>query len=310
MALLFAAKFDHPEDWLSALKTELPGMEIRLWPKIGDRTEIDYALTWKPEPGLLASLPNLKAILSLGAGVDGILADPSVPRHVPLVRLVDHGLTEGMVEFVVWRVLEWHRQAEIYRSQQRKSLWQPRRQALARERKIGVMGLGELGRAAAHALAALNFDVAGWSRSAKSIDGITCFQGGGQGLDHFLARSEVLICLLPLTPDTAGILGGRTFARLPRGAYLINAARGGHLVEPDLLAALGSGQISGAALDVFAREPLPGDHPFWRDPRISITPHVASDTHARTAAKSIAASIRRAEAGEALDYVVDLETGY
>lgn len=310
MALLFAAESERTDDWVLALKTEIPGLDIRIWPEIGDPSEIDYALAWKPKPGLLASLPNLKAILSLGAGVDGILSDPTAPRHVPLIRLVDDGLTEGMVDFVVWRVLDWHRQGEIYRGQQRKALWRPQGQALARERQVGVMGLGALGSAAARALAALNFDVAGWSRSAKTIDGVTCFHGVGQGFDHFLARSEVLVCLLPLTPQTTGILGGKTFARLPKGAYLINAARGGHLVEPDLLAALGSGQIAGATLDVFSQEPLPGDHPFWRDPRITITPHVASDTHARTAAKSLAASIRRIEAGESPDHVVDFERGY
>ena len=310
MALLFVTDFDHPQDWISALEAEIPGLEVRVWPEIGDPEEIVYALAWNPKPGLLAGLPNLKAILSLGAGVDGILADPSLPEDVPLIRMVDSGLTEGMVEFTVLQVLDWHQQAEIYRGQQRRSLWRPQRQKLARERKIGIMGLGELGGAVADALTALNFDVAGWSRSAKTIDRVTCFHGAGQGLDHFLARSEVLICLLPLTKETTGILGGKTFARLPKGAYLINAARGGHLVEADLLAALGSGQLNGAALDVFAHEPLPGDHPFWRDPRITITPHVASVTHARTAVKSVAANISRIESGEPLENLVDLKRGY
>ena len=215
-----------------------------------------------------------------------------------------------MVEYVVLQVLDWHRQADIYRGQQRKALWRPRRQKLARERTVGVMGLGELGRATAAALAMLKFDVAGWSRSARTLDGVTCFHGADQGFGHFLARSEILICLLPLTRETAGILCGKTFARLPMGAYLINAARGGHLVETDLLAALGGGRIAGAALDVFADEPLPRGHPFWRDPRITITPHIASVTHARTAARSVAANIRRVEAGEALESLVDPKRGY
>lgn len=310
MALLFVTDFDDPQDWVPALKAELPDLDVRVWPEIGDPAEIVYALAWNPKPGLLASLPNLKAIFSLGAGVDGILADDSLPKTVPLVRMVDDSLTEGMVEYVVLQVLDWHRQADIYRGQQRKALWRPRRQKLARERTVGVMGLGELGRATAAALSMLKFDVAGWSRSARTLDGVTCFDGAGQGLGHFLARSEVLICLLPLTRETDGILCGKTFARLPMGAYLINAARGGHLVETDLLAALGSGRIAGAALDVFADEPLPRGHPFWRDPRITITPHVASVTHARTAAKSVAANIRRVEAGEALESLVDLQRGY
>lgn len=310
MALLFVTDFDDPQDWVPALKAELPDLDVRVWPEIGDPAEIVYALAWNPKPGLLASLPNLKAVFSLGAGVDGILADDSLPKTVPLVRMVDDSLTEGMVEYVVLQVLDWHRQADIYRGQQRKALWRPRRQKLARERAVGVMGLGELGRATAAALAMLKFDVAGWSRSVRTMDGVTCFDGAGQGFGHFLARSEVLICLLPLTRETDGILCGKTFARLPMGTYLINAARGGHLVETDLLAALGSGRIAGAALDVFADEPLPRGHPFWRDPRITITPHVASVTHARTAAKSVAANIRRGEAGEALESLVDLQRGY
>ena len=310
MGLLFVTDFDDPQDWVPALEAELPGLDVRVWPDIGDPAAIQYALAWNPKPGLLASLPNLKAIFSLGAGVDGILADDTLPRDVPLVRMVDESLTEGMVEYVALQVLDWHRQGAVYRGQQRKALWRPRRQKLARERQVGVMGLGELGRATALGLAALDFDVAGWSRSAKTIDGVTCFHGSGQGFGHFLARSEILICLLPLTAETAGILGGKTFARLPKGAYVINAARGGHLNETDLLAALGSGQVAGAALDVFADEPLARGHPFWRDPRITITPHVASVTHARTAAKSVAANVRRVEAGEPLEHLVDLERGY
>ena len=310
MALLFVTDFDDPRDWVPALQAEVSGLDVRVWPELGDPADILYALAWNPKPGLLASLPNLKAIFSLGAGVDGILADNTLPRGVPLVRMVDDSLTEGMVEYVVLQVLDWHRQGALYRGQQRKALWRPRRQKLARERGVGVMGLGTLGQAVALGLAALDFDVAGWSRSEKTIDGITCFHGSGQGFGHFLARSEILVCLLPLTAETTGILGGKTFARLPKGAYLVNAARGAHLNETDLLAALGSGQLSGAALDVFADEPLARGHPFWRDPRITITPHVASVTHARTAAKSVAANIRRVEAGEALENLVDLDRGY
>ncbi len=310
MALLFVTDFDDPQDWVPALQAEVPGLDVRVWPELGDPADILYALAWNPKPGLLASLPNLKAIFSLGAGVDGILADTTLPRGVPLVRMVDDSLTEGMVEYVVLQVLDWHRQGALYRGQQRKALWRPRRQKLARERGVGVMGLGTLGQAVARGLAALDFDVAGWSRSEKAIDGVTCFHGSGQGFGHFLARCEILVCLLPLTAETTGILGGKTFARLPKGAYLINAARGAHLNETDLLAALGSGQLSGAALDVFVDEPLARGHPFWRDPRITITPHVASVTHARTAAKSVAANIRRLEAGDPLENLVDLDRGY
>lgn len=309
MTLLFATDFDNPRDWVPALKAEMPELEVRVWPELGNPADIRYALTWNPRPGLPASLPNLRAIFSLGAGVDGILADPTLPPAIPLVRMVDDSLTEGMVEYVVWQVLAWHRQHEPYRAQQRKALWRPLPQKLARERRVGVMGLGELGQACARALAALDFDVAGWSRTRKSVDGVDC-GAGPKGFDRFLARSEILVCLLPLTDDTRGILNAANFARLPAGAFVINAARGGHLVEADLLPALRDGHLAGAALDVFADEPLARDHPFWQDPRIAVTPHVASLTHARTAAKSVAANIRRAEAGEPLDNLVDRKRGY
>lgn len=307
--LLFASATDDAADWAAPLKEGMPGLDFRVWPDIGDPADIDYALVWKPEPGLLASLPRLKAIFSLGAGVDALLADPTLPDDVPLVRMVDRGLTEGMTEWVCTHVLAWHRQTAVYREQQAARLWRPLPEKLARERRIGILGMGELGGDAARMLAALRFDVAGWSRTPKEIPGVHCLHGP-EGLDALLARSELLVCLLPLTPATEGILNAELFAKLPRGAWLINAARGRHLVEADLLAAIRSGQIAGATLDVFTTEPLPADHPFWSDPRIVISPHVASPTLARSAAARVIEGIRRAEAGEALHHVVDRRRGY
>jgi glyoxylate/hydroxypyruvate reductase A len=206
-------------------------------------------------------------------------------------------------------VLDSHRDAAAYRAQQARAVWQPRPGCLARDRRVGVLGLGVLGAAAARALAALHFDVAGWSRSPKAIPGVACYNGPA-GLPALLGRSEILVCLLPLTPETEGILGAATFDALPRGAQIINAARGGHLVEADLLAALDDGRLGGAVLDVFATEPLPPDHPFWHHPTITVTPHVAGMTRAHSAATAIAANIRRIAAGQPPAPLVDRTRGY
>jgi len=307
--LLFATAHDDPGPWLDAVRAHLPDMRLRVWPDLPDPAAIDYALVWKPKPGLLATLPNLKVIFSLGAGVDALLADPTLPP-VPLVRMVEPGLTEGMTEYVCLHVLRWHRDAPTLEAQQRDGIWrQPTDQKLARERRVGILGLGVLGGDAARALAALRFDVAGWSRTPKDLPGIACFHGA-DGLEAMLARTDILVCLLPATAETAGILDRRLFDRLPRGAVVINAARGAHLVEGDLLAALDDGHLSGATLDVFHQEPLPPGHPFWTHPRITVTPHVAALTHARTAMAEIAEGIRRHMAGEPLRHVVDRAAGY
>ncbi|MEO3435089.1 glyoxylate/hydroxypyruvate reductase A [Inquilinus sp. CAU 1745] len=307
--ILFASTSDDPRDWDTALKAALPDLDFRMPSGIGNPAEIDYALVWKPPPGLLAGLPHLKAIFSLGAGVDSLLADPTLPRGVPLVRMVNRGLTEGMTDWVCAQVLAWHRKTALYRAHQARGQWRKEEELLSRERRVGILGLGELGADAAKMLAALRFQVMGWSRSPKTIEGVECFHGA-EGLDAMLSRSEALVCLLPLTPETTGILDSRLFARLPEGAFVINAARGGHLVEADLLAAFAAGRLSGAALDVFATEPLPGDHPFWSHPDIIVSPHVASITHARTAALGVAEGIKRREAGLPLENLVDHSRGY
>ncbi|HSK39501.1 MAG TPA: glyoxylate/hydroxypyruvate reductase A, partial [Arenibaculum sp.] len=216
---------------------------------------------------------------------------------------------EGMAEYVALQVLYWHRNAHAYRTQQQQAQWRPLPEKLAGERKVGILGLGELGSAAAGTLRSLGFDVAGWSRSPRSLAGTTCLHGAA-GFDDLLARSEILVCLLPLTPGTNGILNARTFAVLPRGAVIVNAARGAHVVESDLLAALDSGRIAGASLDVFAEEPLPPGHPFWTHPSVVVTPHVAAQTHARTAAASVVEQIRRHRAGLPLSNLVDRTRGY
>jgi glyoxylate/hydroxypyruvate reductase len=282
---------------------------MRVFPEIGDPAEIDAALVWKPQPGLLASLPNLKLIVSLGAGVDGLLSDPTLPRHVPIARLVDPYMTEAMSEYVLTQVLRLHRQDFLYQSQQRERVWRELPQPNAAERRVGILGLGELGSDAARKLAVMGFNVAGWSRSERRLPGIESYHGP-EGLLALARRSDILVCLLPLTPETEGILNARLFAALPKGACIVNAARGAHLVEEDLMAALESGQLAAAVLDVFREEPLPPAHPFWSHPRIVVTPHAAASTHAPTAAAGVGENLRRLAEGRPLINLVDPARGY
>lgn len=309
MAILFRSTPAATERWRPLLAALLPGREIRYWPDIGDKAAIDYALVWHPEPGLLATLPNLKLIFGLGAGIDHLLRDPALPTGVPIVRLVDPYMTDAMSEYVALSVLRLHRQDLDYLAQQRAGVWREHDQKNAAERPVGILGFGTLGRDAGRKLAALGFPVAGWSRGAQEVPGFTTY-AGASGLDALLGRSEILVCLLPLTPQTGGILNARNFARMPRGAGIVNAGRGGHLVEADLIPALDADQLSGAVLDVTNEEPLPPDHPFWRHPRIILTPHVAAETHPPTAAPIIGEAIRRFEAGQKVPNVVDLTRGY
>jgi glyoxylate/hydroxypyruvate reductase A len=309
MALLFRSSVDSETRWKPQLARLMPELEVRIWPEIGDPAEIDYALVWHPEPGLLASLPNLKLILSLGAGVDHILLDHHLPRGVSIIRLVDPYMTDAMSEYIILQVLRLHRQDLDYRTQQEKGIWLEHDQKNAAERTVGILGFGALGLDAGRKLQGLGFNVALWGRRQRTVEGLRGYAGRA-GLPALLGRSEILVCLLPLTAETEGILNASTFAMLPKGAVLINAARGRHLVEQDLLAALASGRLSAAVLDVFRDEPLPGGHPFWHHPRIVVTPHIAAATHPPTAAPIILDNIRRFEAGRPLLNRVDPAQGY
>lgn len=306
---VFASATDDPAQWLPELRAAMPDLEVRVWPEIGDAAEVDYAIVWKPPAGMLAHLPNLKVIFSLGAGIDAMLRDPTLPVDVPLVRMVDLSLTEGMIEYVAEQVLAIHRQARTYRLQQAAGQWQQHDQPLARDIAVGILGLGTLGSAVARALKGLNFQVAGWSRSPKAVDGVDGYAGAGQ-LDAFLARSHILVCLLPLTAETEDIMDRRLFAALPRGAWVISAGRGHQLVDADLVAALDSGHLGGAVLDVFRTEPLPADHPFWRHPKVVLTPHIAASNNARYATLRLAEQVARFERGEPMEDVVDRSRGY
>jgi len=271
--------------------------------------QIDYALVWAPRPGQLARLPNLKLIFSLGAGLDHLEGDGILPPAVPVIRMVEAQLTAGMTEYVLYHALRFHRDMPAYDAQQRRGEWRMLAQIPAGERRVGILGLGVLGAAAARALVSLGFDVAGWSRARKSITGVASFAGDGE-LPALLARSDILVCLLPLTAATASILCAANFAHLPPGAFVINAGRGGHCVEADLLAALDSGRIAGAALDVFSVEPLPADSPLWTHPRVAITPHAASKTLPASSARHVIANIRRHRNGQAAGPVANLARGY
>ena len=309
MSLIFACQDVPPAPWIAALGKELPGLEIHVWPDHGEVDEVEFAVIWGPYARKMKQFPNLKAMMSLGAGVDHILDQVDRPPNVPVVRLIDPGLKTGMVEYVLYNVLRYHRRMPDYAQQQNKALWIERSQSVPSERRVGILGLGEIGLACAEALNRLGFDVIGWSRSKKEILNVGCFYGD-ESLKPFLSQSHILICLLPLTPETQGILNKVTLAALPAGSYLINVGRGGHLIEGDLLDALNSGHIAGATLDVFREEPLGKDNPFWHHPHVTVTPHIAALTLPQTAVPVIADIINRVRAGRKVPGMVDPALGY
>jgi glyoxylate/hydroxypyruvate reductase len=313
-AILLAVVGWDPQGWEQRFRSLAPRHDIRVWPqRIGDPADIAYACVWKAPAGLLTGFANLKAIFSLGAGVDHILGDPDLPP-APIVRIVDQNLTMRMTEYVVLHVLMHHRGQRRYDAQQRERVWRDHDQPAASEVAVGVMGLGALGGSVALALSRLGFQVAGWSRQPKALPDIEGFHGPGE-LDGFLQRTEILVCLLPATPSTAGILNLALLGRLKRhgprgGAYLINAGRGSLQVDADILTALEHGTLAGATLDVFPTEPLPVTSPLWTHPKVTITPHnaAASEPHALVA--NVLRQIERFEAGLGLENVIDRSAGY
>ena len=313
-AILVAVDGPQAGDWLKALRDNAKGREVLPWPLSSqDVSRVAFACVWLPPQGMLARLPNLKAIINLGAGVDHLLADAALPA-VPVARVAHADLTTRVTEYVVLHVLMHHRRQRLYDDQQRERNWRVHDQPAASEVAIGVMGLGVIGAHAAGALARLGFKVAGWSRSPKKLSGIETFHGPA-GLDAFLARSEILVCLLPRTRETEGILNLTLLRKLKRdgaagGAFLINAGRGPLQVDADIVAALEEGALSGATLDVFQREPLPQNSPLWGHPKVTITPHNAGDISPRVFAPQVIAQIERFERGQPLDNLVDRTRGY
>lgn len=314
MTFLVLSSMDNPGQYAQVLKELDETLDVRVWPDTGDVSGIKYALAWQQEPGVLATLPNLQVIFSLGAGVEHLLGDPKLP-DVPLVRFVDPDLTMRMGEYACLHVLMHHRRMLEYAALQRQGKWEELwPQPCANETRVGVMGLGVLGRNAAEKLHLLGFDVAGWSRSAKQIDGVTCF-AGDEGLKSFLARTDILICMLPHTPDTQGVLNAGLFSGLARdghlpGPVLINAGRGKLQIEADILKALEAGDLWAASLDVFEEEPLPAASALWAHSRVIVTPHNASITYSRALCGYVLEQVARHERGEALENVVDVKRGY
>lgn len=297
------------EEWIALLSGLLPAFEIRDFDDPGDLAAVEYAVVWAPPAGRIKAFPNLKAVVSIGAGVDHVLRDPELPRHLPILRTTGPDMVQRLREYVALHVLTHHRDLAVTDANQSRGHWKQIVTPIAPKRRVGIMGLGNIARACAQTLAMLGFDTAGWSRSGGEVEGVTVY-AGETGLPDFLARSDILVCLLPLTPQTRDILNADLFAQLPQGARVINAARGGHLVEADFLVALDSGQLGGATLDVFRTEPLPQDHPFWRHPKIRVTPHIASMIDAETGASVIAANIRAFEATGTCEAVADAGRGY
>jgi len=296
-------------DWVTALNVRDPKLKVEVWPDIDEPEKVEFALCWNHPDGVLQKFPNLKCISSLGAGVNQLLDDMTRPLELPLVRLVDADLKQSMAEYVLLGALEHFRRFQNYRQQQTDNKWTAQSIPHISEQGIGIMGYGELGQYVARKLSDFGFSVYGWSRNPKENGTIPVYSGDNN-LSDFLKKANILVCLLPLTSETENILNMQTFSQLPPNAYLINVARGSHLVDADLLLALDSGQLSGALLDVFREEPLPRKHRFWMHNKITITPHIASITNPKSAAAQIVENYHRVLNGNPLLNLVEVERGY
>lgn len=313
MSLLVAVTWE-TQPWVERFTRHLPGREIVVLGEDFDRSKIRYVATWGPKPGSLDNLPNLEAIFSLGAGVDHLMSYPGLPA-APIVRVAQDDLTHRMSEYMVLHCLMYLRDHARFAAAQQDKRWEEDRSPpIASDVRVGIMGFGVLGQDAAAKLKMMGFDVAGWSRTPKSVEGFKVYSGES-GLDAFLARTDILIALIPLTPDTRGILNRSLFRKLAQdgrlgGPILINAGRGGLQVEADILACLDDGTLKAATLDVFQKEPLPEDSPLWTHPRVTITPHNAAVSEPEATARYIAKQILRHEAGEPFENEVDRLRGY
>jgi glyoxylate/hydroxypyruvate reductase len=313
-AFLFVTPTWDGEAWASEMRKAMPGRDVRVWPNVGDASDIHYVAAWLPPANVVKSLPDLKLILSLGAGVDAILADPTLPQGIPIVRVNDPDLTMRMSEHVMMHVLMHHRQQLRLMANQNAKVWEPFPQHAASALNIGVMGLGVLGADAARKLSMMGFPTTGWSRTRKSIEGVQCFVGASE-CDAFLARTDVLVCLLPATQETDGLLNRVLIQKLSRSGpfgapVLINAGRGRQQVDADIIAALDSGELHGVSLDVFPKEPLSSDSPYWGHSKVLVTPHTAADSDPAIICAYIARQIVRYEKDGYLENLVDRTRGY
>ncbi|MEI5997163.1 glyoxylate/hydroxypyruvate reductase A [Paraburkholderia bengalensis] len=313
MKVLFYTPQSDAAAWLRDLSRALPGAQLREW-QPGDHAPADVAIVWRPPREMLAGRHDLRAIFNLGAGVDAILElehdhPGTLPRNAQLVRLEDTGMAQQMVEYVTHAVLRYLRRFDEYDQLKAEQRWHVLDPHPRDTFTVGVLGLGVLGSHVAASLTSLGVPVRGFSRSARSIEGVATYAGQAH-FDAFLDGVKVLVNLLPHTPDTHGVLNGRTLSKLARGAYVVNIARGAHLVESDLLDALEQGQIAAATLDVFVEEPLPPQHPFWKHPRITITPHISALTLREESVAQIAQKIGALMRGEPIGGIVDISRGY
>ncbi len=309
MTILFACTVRDARPWLLAFQTLDPEIPVRAWPDGGELDAVRFVVTWQPPVGLFPRLPNLGAVSSLGAGVEVLLANPDIPTDVPLLRIIDANLTGKMTEYVVLHILRQHRDLARIETQQRAGTWLRFPTRDTARTTVGFLGLGTLGRHAAAQVQALGFQVRGWTRAPRHVDGVEVFHGRDM-LPAFLAGCDYLVCLLPQTPETAGIVDAALLASLPPGAHFINGGRGSHVVDADLLAALDSGRLASATLDVFTTEPLPPSHRFWTHPRVTITPHNAADSSPESVAPQMLENYRRLVAGQPLLNRVDRARGY
>lgn len=308
MALLYKADPVRGEQWKHLFAEHAPDIEWRAWPDIGDPKDIRYLAAWQAPDDLEALLPNLEVLFALSAGVDQLDLD-RLPMSLPVVRLLDPGITRGMCEYASFAVLSLHRDMLRYRQQQLARCWQAHLLQPAAQRRVGVMGLGMQAQQILATLKTFGFALSGWARSEHTIVGVDCFAGDEQ-LPAFLGQCDIVICVLPLTEQTQGILNRQLFQHLPQGAALVNMGRGGHLVEADLIEALASGQLSAAVLDVLQQEPAAPDHPFWQHPQIVLTPHIAAMTQPESAFGVLLDNIRRHQRGESMLGQIDRQRRY
>jgi glyoxylate/hydroxypyruvate reductase A len=306
MNITFCCTGSTPELWLAGLRAALPQAQVEVWHSGAPRA--DYAVVWAPPQQFFDEQPQLRGVFAIGAGVDALLK-LRLPAQARVVRLDDAGMSVQMVEYVCHTVIRHFREFDAYAAAIAQGQWSFRKPRHRADFPVGVMGLGVLGARVAQALAQFEFPVMGWSRSAKAIEGVHCFAGAEQ-FNDFLAATKVLACLLPLTPETQGIMCLDTLSQLQRGGYVINVARGAHLVDDDLLVLIDSGQLAGATLDAFRTEPLPPEHPFWQHPKITMTPHIAARTMRDQSIAQIAGKIEAMERGEPIAGIVDPVRGY
>jgi len=304
--IAFSCANTQPEPWLKGLRSAVPGAQVSVWEP--GQAIADYAVVWAPPQAFFDEQTQLKAIFNIGAGVDALMR-LRLPQGVPVVRLEDAGMAVQMAEYVCQSVIRFFRELDVVESSMRQAKWELRKPRRRKEFPVGVLGLGVLGQRVAQALSHFEFPVLGFSRSPKQVPGVQCFHGESQWMD-FLARCRVLVNLLPLTTDTQGILNRQTLSSLMPGAYLVNVARGAHLVEQDLLDLIHSGHMAGATLDVFCEEPLPPQHPFWHEPRLILTPHTSARTLREDTIEQIAGKLAALIKGEKISGQVDLGAGY